>query len=236
MRIAISGAACQGKSTLINDFLATYNQYSKPEKSYRSLIDNDQHSKKTTTDLQWSILDFMAEQVTSYRNNDNIVYDRCTLDNIVYSLWCYDKGVEGFDRQFIDKCMPLVKESMKFIDIIFYLPITKVAPVDIVEDGTRETDKDYIVETDNLFKAMYQQWLQPDSSFFPHDDKPAIIEIFGSPQERMHMIKLYVDEESGDAVEEEGILNPSEMQDIESQFRNSGDGYTDVNNINRLTI
>ncbi len=236
MRIAISGAACQGKSTLINDFLGAYTQYSAPEKTYRSLIDSDQHSKNTTPDLQWSILDFMAEQVTSYRNNDNVVFDRCVLDNIVYSLWCFDKGVEGFDSAFIEKCMPLVKESMKFLDIIFYIPITNVAPVDIVEDGTRETDKEYITETDNLFKAMYQQWLQPESKFFPHDDKPAIIEVFGNQVERMHMVKLYVDEDTGGAVDEEGILNPAEMEDIESQFRNSGDGYTDVNDVNRLTI
>lgn len=236
MRISISGAACQGKSTLIDDFLKTYSQYSSPEKTYRSLIDDDKHSKNTTPDTQWKILDFMADQVASFRKGTNVVYDRCILDNIVYSLWCYEKGIKGFDRTFIDKCIPLVRESMKFIDIIFYLPMTKVSPVEVVDDGTREADRDYIKETDNIFKAMYQQWIQPKSIFFPHDDKPAIIEIFGNQTERMHMMKLYVDEDTGDAVQEQGIINPEEIKDIESQFRNSGNGYTDVNNVNRLTI
>ena len=236
MRIAISGTACQGKTTLLNDFLKTYTDYKTPEKTYRSIIQDDKHSKHTSVETQWKILDFMSEQLTQHHSGDNVIFDRCPLDNMVYSLWCYERGIDGFDKVYIDKTIALFRETMKLLDIIFFIPITRVATIEIKGDTQRETDAQYIKEIDNLFKAMYQQWLQPESSFFEKDDRPAIIEIFGSPQERMHMIKLYVDEESGDAVSEQGILNPTEIQDIESQFRNSGDGYTDVNNINRLTI
>lgn len=236
MRIAISGTACQGKTTLLNGFLAKYNTYTTPEKTYRDVLPEIEHSMKTTIDTQWKVLDFMTEQHTQADSSSNIIYDRCPLDNMVYSLWAHDKKHEGFDRDFIDKCIPLFRESMKFLDIILFLPITKVAPVEVVDDGTRETNEQYITEIDNLFKAMYQQWLQPESTFFAKDDKPAIIEIFGTQQERMHMIQLYVDVESGDAVDEQGILDPVEMDKIESQFRNTGSGYTDPNDVNRLLI
>jgi predicted ATPase len=236
MRIAISGASCQGKTTLINDFLDTYTQYTQPEKSYRELITDDIHSKKSTVETQHNILDFMAEQMTQYRSSDNIIFDRCPLDNIVYSLWAHNHGKDGFDHAYIDKSIPLVRETMKFIDIIFFIPITSVAPVKIKPDDQRETDHEYIKETDNLFKAMYQQWLQPESTFFPKDDRPAIIEIFGNPRERMHMIKLYIDADTGDAIDEQGLLDINEMEKIEAQFRNTKDGYTDPNDVNKLLI
>jgi len=236
MRIAISGTACQGKTTLLNDFLQTYKTYKTPDTTYRQVITDNKHSKQADVETQWKILDFMSEQLTQYSAQDDIIYDRCPLDNLVYSLWCYERNIDGFDKEYIDKTINMFRETMKFLDIIFFIPVTRVSTVEIEGNEQRETDAQYIKEIDNLFKAMYQQWLQPESSFFEKDDRPAIIEVFGNPQERLHMVKLYVDPETGENVDEEGILNPSEMQDIEAQFRNSGDGYTDMNDVNRLTI
>lgn len=235
MRIAVSGTSCQGKTTLINDFLKTYTSYKQPETSYRDILD-ECHSKDTTIEQQFKILDFMSEQLMNYHSGQNIIFDRCPLDNIVYSLWSHDKNKDGFDREFIDKCVPLVRESMKFIDIIFFIPITSVAPVDIVSGTQRETDDKYIKEIDNIYKAMYQQWLQPTSSFFPKDDKPAIIEIFGNPRERLHMIQLYIDPDTGKSIDEQGLLDINEMEKIEAQFRNTKDGYTDPKDVNKLII
>ena len=38
MRIAISGTACQGKTTLITDFLEQWPNYKTPKKTYRYVI------------------------------------------------------------------------------------------------------------------------------------------------------------------------------------------------------
>ena len=38
MRIAISGSACQGKTTFINDFVKTWPKYTRSVESYRNLI------------------------------------------------------------------------------------------------------------------------------------------------------------------------------------------------------
>lgn len=235
MRIAISGAANQGKTTFLRDFIQVYDMYDTPVETYRDVMDKDSHSKKATSDTQWQILDYMAEQLMQNRKGDNIIYDRCPLDNIVYSLWCYEKDDTGIDKEFIDKCVPLVRESMKFIDIIFFTPITKVAKVNIEDNGERESDEEYITETDNLFKAMYQQWLAPKSTFFPENDKPAIIEIFGSRIERLQMCKLYIDTDTGDSIDEQGLLNMNEIEKIESEFRNTG-GDTDVNDVKRFFL
>ena len=50
MRIAVTGTACVGKSTFVNDFLNNWSDiYSKPESSYRDMLKEKklEHSKQT---------------------------------------------------------------------------------------------------------------------------------------------------------------------------------------------
>ena len=85
MRIAISGTACQGKTTFINDFLKEWPSYSTPEESYRNSL-SDNHSETADEDNQWDVLNFMVDQLQEYRKGDNVIFDRCPLDNLVYTL------------------------------------------------------------------------------------------------------------------------------------------------------
>ena len=57
MRIAISGTACQGKSTLISDFLEKWPNYTTSKKTYRDIISEQglEHSSLTNKDTQWAI-------------------------------------------------------------------------------------------------------------------------------------------------------------------------------------
>lgn len=219
MRIAITGSSCQGKSTLIQDMLKEWPSMKLPDESYRDIIDNQKqkHSKNTDEDTQWDILNHMCDVQQQYRNNDQIIFDRCPIDNIVYSMWANFHG--NVSDQFIEKCIPIVSESMRFIDIIFFLPITSVSPVDIEDkqDDSRETDVEYIKEIDSLIKTMYKQWQSDTSPFFPKNDKPAMIEIFGNRQERIEMMKLYIDAD-GDAISEGGIIDPGEMEELQKMF------------------
>jgi hypothetical protein len=192
MRLAISGTAAQGKTTLLNDFLKNWDMYKTPEVSYRSVLGKN-HSKQTSKETQWAILNHMIDEMEKYSGDDFVIFDRCPLDNIVYTLWSYHKGVGDVDDMFVEKCIPIVKESMKLLDIIFLIPITNVTQDSIEDDGTRETDAEYILEVDNFFKAMYTNWSKEDERFFPKEDRAALVEIFGSPEERIKMIEFYVD-------------------------------------------
>lgn len=222
MRIAISGSACQGKTTLINDFLKNWPGYKKSSESYRKIVKEKSLpiNKKVTKESQWEILNALIDDQQQTTKGDKVIFDRCTLDNIVYSLWSLDKQNSDIDKEFIDKCIPLIKESMKHIDIIFFLPITKVAPVNISEKELRETDQEYITEIDNIFKAItYQVHQKGASPFFHKDDMPAIIEIFGSPEERIKMIELYLDK-TGDLIgESQSVLNMENLELIETLLK-----------------
>jgi hypothetical protein len=219
MRIAISGTASQGKSTLIKDFLIEWPVFKSESSTYRDLIKNANlpHSKNATKDGQWKILNFMLDELQKYTPTDNVIFDRCPLDNLVYSLWCFENNVGDIDKEFIDKCIPIVRESLRHLDIIFFIPITRVAPVKIENDGLRESDAVYIKEIDNIFKALNMQYRLGlgKTPFFPTDDCPAVIEIFGNRQERIQMVKLYLNQNGecigGDVNDPNNILNPNNL-------------------------
>lgn len=224
MRIAISGTACQGKSTLIQDFLKEWPHYSTPSKTYRDILKekNLDHSSLTNKDTQWAVLNFMIDELQKTSSDDKIIFDRCPLDNIVYSIRAEAKKDSDVDSEFIKKCMPLVRESLRMIDIIFFTPITKVASVELVEDDLRDTDKEYIEEIDNIFKAVHRDYMNnPKSSFFIEDDRPGIIEVFGNRKERVELIKLYLDND-GDFIEPGNIISPQELEEMEKMKKAFG--------------
>jgi len=224
MRIAISGTGNQGKTTLIKDFLQEWSTYRTESSTYRDKLVAEKlpHSKNATKDTQWKILNHMIDEMQTFKSDDYIIMDRCPIDNLVYSLWCFEKGVGDIDKEFIDKCIPLVCESMKHLDIIFFTPITKAAPVKIEDDGVRETDSIYIKEIDNIFKMIGAQHHQNNEKnpFFPKDDAPGWIEVFGDRQTRIAMIKQYLDVD-GDLIggTEESLnelINPADGQFLDS--------------------
>ena len=222
MRIAISGSACQGKSTLVKDFLKNWPQYKRSEESYRKLIKKEKINinKKVDQDGQWKILNCLIDDIQKTSKGDKVVFDRCPLDNLIYSLWAEEKKTSDIDRDFIKKCIPLVQESMKSIDIIFFLPITKVAPVAVVEKPDREIDKTFIEEIDHIFKAISHALAQKGfCPFMASDDRPPIIEVFGTPEERIEIIKLYLDEKGELICDSSSVLDPENINNMETILR-----------------
>jgi len=228
MRIAISGTANLGKSTLVQDFLQEWNMYGREVKTYRDVLNEKQlpHSKKTTKESQKAILDYMVDTLKEFKKGDKVIFDRCPLDNLVYSMWAMSQEDSDIDEDFIDECIPIVKEALTNLDIIFFIPMTKFNKIDIEDDGFRETDKQYIKEIDNFFKVLQRHYHEhpQDNPFFPRDDSPALIEVFGSREERINMIKLYIDGE-GDLIGGDGssdIFNPENLDVMEKLLESQG--------------
>lgn len=210
-----------GKSTLISDFLKEWPSYTTPTTSYRDFLKEQKipHSDKTNKDTQWSILNFMIDQLQKTGPKDKIIFDRCPIDNLVYSIWANGKGIGDIDDEFIKKCIPIIKESLRQVDIIFYIPITKAAKTpELVDDGFRNADKTYRTEIDNIFQLISMESRDnPKSPFFAENDRPPMIEIFGEPRERIEMMKLYIDAE-GDAFEEGQSLISEEMLEVMERY------------------
>jgi len=191
MRIAFSGTANTGKTTLIKNFISVWSNYVTPDKTYRDLIKEKdlKHSSSTTTDSQWDILNFMIDQLQSY------------------------------DKKYVDKCITLTKESMRHLDIIFILEYD--ASIKIEEDGLRDTNIDYIKEIDNIFKALFAQYEQNYDAdvFFPKDDSPAIIILPSDPQRRVDIICEYINADGEPYGDEHSLFNPEKLDELEALVR-----------------
>ena len=164
----------------------------------------------------------MIDMFQKYDKDSCVIYDRGPLDNIVYTLWANSKGIGGIDDAFVEKCMPLVRETIKLLDINFFIPITKVATVEY-DKGSFAKDKkkgnvddEHREEIDCLFKALKYDWdVNGESKFFDPRDKPAIIEIFGTELQRIQIAKLYLNVD-GDIIGETPLVTGEELSEIEN--------------------
>tara|TARA_R110002051_G_scaffold114922_1_gene187865 strand:+ start:566 stop:1294 length:729 start_codon:yes stop_codon:yes gene_type:complete len=226
MRIAFSGTGNSGKTTLVKSFLYTWDNYITPKKSYRDIIieENLPHSSNTTTDTQEKILNFFVEQSQDYDKDAKVVYDRCCLDNIAYTMWCNEKGIEGFDKAYVTSQLALMRESLRFIDIIFLCRFDESQSVQ--DDGVRDTDVDFIKEVDNIFYSLYRQYTEnPEADiFFPKGDSPCIIEMPHDGQERIDLISEYV-QTDGDMYGDESSIfnNVNELEKLVHQQKDAFD-------------
>jgi len=219
MRIAISGTSNIGKQQFKRSLLTAFPQYKTPDTTYKHVIEaiyqkSETEERETSgADIQWNILNYMIDEFQKFDRDDKVIFDGCTLDNILYSLYMMEKapGVSKIDNKFIDNCVPIVRESMKYIDIVFLLPITKA-------DETDRKFSDEDREINNLYNALHKQYLQGVSPFLPKDDQPAIIEVFGNDTQRLQMVKLYLDE-SGEVINDKSIsdlIDPAMMDLVET--------------------
>jgi len=228
MRIAFSGTGNSGKTTLLRSFLYTWTGYKTPEKTYREVLQEKElpHSSELTTETQEEILNFMVDDVQLAGKGDKVVYDRCPLDAIAYSMWGHDKKIEGFTKEFVTKQINLMRESMRSIDIIF---LCRFDPNQAIQDdGFRDTDKKFIVEVDNIFYSLFRQYTEhPEADvFFPKGDSPCIILLPDNGQERIDLISEYVTVDGEMYGDENSLFSPeniNQLEDLVKQQQNAHD-------------
>lgn len=207
MKIAVSGTHCIGKSTFITDFLANWPTYKTPKETYRSFIKskNLPHSKEGTEESQQAILDYLIEESRQFSRNDNVIFDRCLLDNLAYSSWLFLNG--KVSEKFLDQTRLAIRKEISDFDIILFFPLTKFSEVEFKEDEMRDSDPVYREEIDNIFKTFLKSYQQQDGRVFPVDDSPPMIEIFGNQLQRIKLTELYIAKDGNPYPEDQSLLS-----------------------------
>jgi len=214
MKIAISGAACTGKTTLLNGFLKKWPMYSTPSTSYRDVIlkENLTHSSNTTEYTQLMILDWMMGELKSA--NKYLVFDRCPLDNLAYTLQGNQNNL--ISDEVTAATISLVRESLKDLDIIFWIKRDKNIP--IVADGLRDVDPKFLEQSDEIFQDLFHQYCENlESDIFYHkEDVPFICQVEGNlVDDRLAFISEFIDYK-GDLIDTEtSILDPNNVDLLE---------------------
>jgi predicted ATPase len=218
MKISVTGTACQGKSTYISDFLKNWSMYKTPEKSYRDVIKekNLTINEDGNEESQKIILDVLVDQAISFTKDDDVIFDRCVLDNLAYTVWLNING--KVSDEFVEKTRTIAHETLRMYDIILFFPITKHSPVNLVKDGLRSVNEHYREEVDSIFKILQQSYLDGDGKVFPKNDCPAFIEIFGTPEQRIKLTELYLNKDGKPYGDDDSLMSdiymPPEKQII----------------------
>lgn len=162
MKVAISGAHSQGKTTLVkalqdsqllNDFsFMTSLTRGMQEAGFNINEDGDEVTQ----------LMIMTKHLQRLNEEGNIIYDRCALDGYAYSLSLVK------DLRVLDIIRDLFLLMIDRYDIIFYVE----PELPLVEDGQRTVNKDFFESVVQSFQTIIQSYNVP------------VIRISGSVQDR----------------------------------------------------
>jgi predicted ATPase len=191
--------------------------YVTPSKTYRDVIreNNLSHSSKTSGETQLVILNWMMEEQKKYPKGKHVVYDRCPYDNLAYTLQGNALGL--ISDEIAAATISFVREAMRELDIIFW--IKHNPSIKIVDDGLRDANPEYILQTEQVFSDLFHQYMENLESdvFFPKEDCPAIVAIdenFATIDDRLMFIGEFLDH-TGNLIEDTSILNPENMDVLE---------------------
>lgn len=200
------GTQCNGKSTLIKGFIKRWPMYKEVKSTYRNLIKTGKvaSNQEGTEESQKAILNAIIDdtQKAIAKGDEFLVFDRCVMDNIAYSLWLNEKG--KVSDEFIIDTKRIAYEAIKVFDIIFYLPLRE--EIKIVPKKGRDIDPQYRQEIDNIFKAIVGTYEKTLGIFFPKEDCPAVITLEGPPDLRIEQIPMYIKSSGKFFGEEDGSL------------------------------
>lgn len=148
MRIAVIGPQNTGKSTFIQDFLKAFPHYKTPGTTYRDVIEENglAINQASTMESQKAIRDFMFGE---FRHNTeyNIIFDRCMIDNYVYTYALYREGL--IPKWFLEETEAMMKDLLQTADVYLFIPTAISVP--LVDDGTRDITASYIDTINNIF-------------------------------------------------------------------------------------
>lgn len=188
MRIAISGTHFMGKTTLIEDFLRVYPQYTYEEEPYYQLQEKHDNEFSIDPTLEDFIeqLEYSIKRLDFYAAQANVIFERCPIDFVAYSMYlAYQEGMNLEDTR-VCEMFPEIKESLENLDLIVFLPMTKESPIRCPESE----DENYRETVDVALKEIYRDDL---FDFFSGQNQPQFIEIWGSPGERMKRLKFFLE-------------------------------------------
>lgn len=181
MRIAVIGPQNTGKSTFVKDFLEEFSHYTSPKETYRDVIESKSLvvNQKSSLESQKEIRDFMFGQ-TRQNTEYNVIFDRCMIDNYVYTNVQYEKG--EIPKWFVDETEAMMRDTLQQIDMYLFIPTAVSVP--LVDDSTRDITASYIDTVNHQFLRILFD--------LSRKNQVTVKVISGSRKERIDQVKKLI--------------------------------------------
>lgn len=130
MRIAVSGSHSTGKSTLIAAFIARRAHYTHEPEAYEELADQIAVSGSEGPDAEGlgTLLEHTMSVVASHAPGAAVIFERSPIDYLAYAA--ATRSISRSDRaDFIRTYIPAVREAVRHLDLIAFLPVSSTGPV-----------------------------------------------------------------------------------------------------------
>lgn len=186
MRIAVSGTHFIGKSTFIEDFIKQHSHYKLELEPWYKLQEEQtmELALEPSLDSLMEQLDYSISQLNEFKNEKNIIFDRCVVDFLTYAVCALNQdSIDLSDSEFAEKLID-IKDSLNNLDIIVFLPITKENSIVYTEDNPA-----YRKAADKCFKQIYRDDI---FDIFPRYNHPRIIELSGDRITRLKTLEHYL--------------------------------------------
>lgn len=181
MRIAVIGPQNTGKSTFIRDFLKEFPHYVTFDKTYRDVVTegNLEINQQTTTESQKAIRDFMFGQLR-HNTEYNVIFDRCLIDNFVYTTLQYEQGT--IPKWFVDESEAMMRDTLQSVDLYLFIPTAVSVP--LVNDNLRDIDTSFVDATNTQFLRLLFELVRSNNI--------TVKVLSGSPKERIEQVKRLI--------------------------------------------
>lgn len=202
-RIAISGTIGQGKTEFVDNFCKQWPNFKKGKFNIQRYV--DKNNIKDTPEDQKKMLNALIDKLTDTSKADNLIFDGSVLDILAYIMRLANYNPKDFDDLYMHQIMQIVRQSLHFYDVIYYVPLTKKYDI-----TNTEVDISIKEELDNLFKAFQVTYVKGLEWLFPFSEpggSPALIELFGTQDERIEMMKLYINPEGTFYGKEDSLIS-----------------------------
>ena len=181
MRIAVSGTHCSGKTTLVEDFLATHTDYVHEPEPYECLIELGESATEDLTvsdfyrQLEWSV-----ERLENYRQGARMIAERSPADFVAYMYALRDLGHARNDSATIESALEIATVGMARIDLLVLLPLND-------RDGLLAPESEDL----ELREAMNDRLLEliADASSGLLGSHTRVIEVYGTRRQRLDALE-----------------------------------------------
>jgi MoxR-like ATPase len=130
LRVAVSGSHGVGKSTLIAAFLNRHPEYAHEPEAFEVLGDDIDltESGAPAPDGLRSLLEYTVYVLQGRAAQTDVVFERSPIDYLAYAAASGSAWPQGEKRRFLAEHSPVVRTSIRDLDLVAYLPLSATSP------------------------------------------------------------------------------------------------------------